>query len=189
MTRRRGVGLGALLLVVLAVPPLLADEPPGSARGSGHTYGEHGYLERPHGGAGHFLRHLLRHQKTIGLSEEQVGKIKALSLELDKTRIRTEAEIAILERELSDLIRDDKADLAAIEAKLRRMAELEVSLRLSAIKARREAVGVLTPEQREKAQAHHEERMKKGSEHRMKGMEGMGHGPTLGESPHAAPTP
>jgi len=180
----------AAVLMVLAGPPLWADEPHGGPREHGTDYGEHGMgMKGRHGGAGHFLRHLLMHQKEIGLSEEQVGKIKTLLLELDKTRIRTEAEIAVAERELHDLIRDDKADLAAIEAKLRHGADLEVGLRLAAVKARREAMALLTPEQREKEKAEHDKTMTMRGEHRMKGMESRGRGPMPGSHPTEAPKP
>ena len=170
--------------VLLIAPPLWADEPRGGPMEQGKGYGEHGGgMKGRHGGAGHFLRHLLMHQKEIGLSEEQVGKIKTLQFELDNTRIRTEAEIEVAERELHELIRDDKADLAAIEAKLRQAANLEVSLRLASVKARREALALLTPEQREKEKAEHEKMMKMRGEHRMKEMEGMGHGMKPGGGP------
>jgi Spy/CpxP family protein refolding chaperone len=171
----------AVILLAFGGQALWANEPQGGPK-EGKGYGEHGGggMKGHHGGAGHFMRHLLMHQKEIGLSEEQVGKIKALQLELDKTRIRTEAEIQVAERELHELVRDDKSDLAAIEAKLRQGAELEVGLRLTAVKTRRAAMALLTPEQREKEKAEHEKMMKKRGEHQMgekKGMEpGMGQG-------------
>jgi Spy/CpxP family protein refolding chaperone len=179
--------------MLLAGQPLWADEPHGGPKDRGKGYGQRGgEMKGRHGGAGHFLRHLLMHQKEIGLSEEQVAKIKAMQLELDKTRIRTEAEIQIAERELHEMIRDDKADLAAIEAKLRQGANLEVGLRLAAVKTRREAMALLTPEQREKEKAEHEKMMKKMGEHRMGEMEGMEHGMGRGTQPgggHGGPKP
>jgi Spy/CpxP family protein refolding chaperone len=112
-----------------------------------------------HGGTGHYLRHLLKHQKEIGLTEEQVTRLKALSLDLDRTRIKTEAEIQIAERELASLVHDEKADLTAIEAKVTQSESLEAGLRIAAIKARREARALLTPEQRDKEKAEHEKMM------------------------------
>lgn len=180
MKRSMLIGIVAMLML-LGGQPLWADEPHGGPGERGKGYGEQGEgMKGRHAGAGHFLRHLLMHQKEIGLSEEQVGKIKAIQLELDKTRIRTEADIQIAERELHEMIRDDKADLAAIEAKLKQGAGLEVNLRLASVKARREALALLSPEQREKEKAEHEKMMKMRGEHRMgekKGMEqGMGQG-------------
>jgi len=179
------IGIMAIL-AFMTVPFAWADEPQGGPKEQGKGYGEHGGgMKGHHGGAGHFLRHLLMHQKEIGLSEEQTGKIKALQLELDKTRIRTEAEIQVAERELHELIRDEKADLAAIEAKLRQGADLEVGLRLTAVKTRRNAMALLTPEQREKEKAEHEKMMKKRGEYRKGERKGMEHGMGQGMKPGA----
>jgi Spy/CpxP family protein refolding chaperone len=181
MKKRLLIGIAAMLLA-FGGQPLWADEPHKGSKEHGKGYGEQGGgMQGHHGGAGHFLRHLLMHQKEIGLSEEQAGKIKALQLELDKTRIRTEAEIRIAERELHELVRDEKADLAAIEAKLRQGAELEVGLRLTAVKTRRAAMALLTPEQREKEKAEHEKMMKIRGEHKMGDMKGMEHGKETGQ--------
>jgi Spy/CpxP family protein refolding chaperone len=183
----RLIGFTAMM-VLLVAPPLWADEPHGGPMDQGKGYGEHGSgMKGRHGGAGHFLRHLLMHQKEIGLSEEQVGKIKTLQFELDKTRIRTEADIQVTERELDMLVPDAKADLSAIEAKLKQSAALQAGLRLAAIKAKREALALLTPEQREKEKAEHEKMMKMRGEHRMREMEGRGHGMKPGGGPGGPP--
>ena len=105
------------------------------------------------------LRHLLQHQKEIGLTEEQVKKLKAIELDFDRAGIKTDAEIHIAERELLALVEDEKTDLSAIEAKVKQSEMLEVGLRMLAFKARYDALGVLTPEQREKGKAAHEKRM------------------------------
>ena len=114
------------------------------------------------------LRHLLKHQKEIGLTEEQVKKLKAIELDFDRGRIKSDAEVHVAERELRALVEDEKTDLSAIEAKVKQSEMLEVGLRMLAFKARHDALGVLTPEQREKGKAAHENRM-----HEMPGMHGM----------------
>jgi len=183
MKKRLLIGIAAMLLV-FGGHSLWADEPQGGLKEQGKGYGEHsGGMKGHHGGAGHFLRHLLMHQKEIGLSEEQTGKIKALQLDLDKTRIRAEAEIQVAERELHEMVRDEKADLPAIEAKLKQGADLEVNLRLTAVKTKRAAMALLTPEQREKEKAEHEKMMKKRGEHRMGETKGMEHGMGQGMKP------
>ena len=184
MKRSMRMGIVAMLML-FGGQPLWADEPHGGPKEQGKGYGEQGGMKGRHGGAGHFLRHLLIHQKEIGLSEEQISKITALQLELDKTRIRTEAEIQVAEREMHELIRDEKADLAAIEAKLRQGAELEVGLRLAAVKTRRAAMALLTPEQREKEKAEHEKMMKQRGERMMGEKKGMEHGMGQGMKPGA----
>ncbi|OLD74996.1 MAG: hypothetical protein AUG95_01080 [Nitrospirae bacterium 13_1_20CM_4_62_6] len=54
------------------------------------------------------------------------------------------------------MVQDDKTDLAAIEAKVKQSEALEAGLRLAAIKAKRDAMALLTPEQREKEKSQHE---------------------------------
>jgi len=45
-----------------------------------------------HSSTGHLIRHLLKHEKDIGLTADQVAKLKDIQLNLDKTRIKAEAE-------------------------------------------------------------------------------------------------
>ena len=77
------MGRAALCALALGVPASWANEPGYGKEGyggSGHSaMGEssHGHV---HGGTGHFLRHLVKHQKEIGLSEEQVAKLKEMEL-------------------------------------------------------------------------------------------------------------
>ncbi len=158
------MGVAILVLVALSLQPVWAD-PPTDKHGK-DSYSKEGYGGYGmgmgmmlHGSTSHLIRHLLRHHKDIGLTDEQVGKLKELQLNLDKTRIKSEADIQIAERELRALVEDDKSDLAAIEAKLKQSEELQVGLRLAAIKARREALALLTPEQREKQKSIHEKMM------------------------------
>lgn len=131
----------------------------------GYGYGGHGRMSGygkslAHGGTGHLIRHLLKHEKDIGLTADQVAKLKELQLNLDKARIKAEADIQITEREINALMDDEKADLAAIEAKLKQSADQRVALRMTAIKMRRDVLNVLTPEQREKEKSEHEKVMK-----------------------------
>ncbi len=132
----------------------------GYAKGHGSMHGGHGYGRMGHhGSAGHFLRGLLKYGQGFGLTDEQTSKLKAIQLDLDRIRIKAEADIMIAEREAQALQEDEKSGLAAIEAKIKQAESMEVTLRMAAIKAKRDAQAVLTPEQREKVKAMHE-RMK-----------------------------
>ncbi len=147
------------------------------------------WADEDHGRAestGHYLRHLLRHHKEIGLTTEQVKKLKAIQLDLNRTRVRAEAEVQVAELELASLVEDEKADLSAVEAKVKQSEMLEVGLRMAAIKAKREALVLLTPEQREKEKAEHEKMMRQ-----MGGgmMGGMMEGGMMGLGGHDAPAP
>ena len=188
MTHERRVvtiGVAALCALALGVPGSWANEPgygKEGHRGSGHSaMGEHG-MGMMHGGTGHFLRHLIKHQKEIGLSEEQVAKLKEMELNLDRTRIKAEADILVAEREHKALIEDEKSDLAAIEAKIKQSMDQQLALRMAVIKTKRDALALLTPEQRTKEKAEHEKMMQQHKE--------MSKGQGKGANPHgAAPNP
>ena len=166
--------MSLIAMLGFGVQPSLADP----ERGYSHAYSdEHGCCAEMMGHMGHMghdvhsadhLRHLLKHQKEIGLTEEQVKKLKAIELDFDRGWIKSDAEIHVAERELLALVEDEKTDLSAIEAKVKQSGMLEVGLRMLAFKARQDALGVLTPEQREKGKAAHENRMRG-----MSGMSGM----------------
>ncbi len=115
-------------------------------------------MSEHHQTAGHLFRHLLKHQKEIGLSAEQVTKLKSLQMEFTRARIHAEADIKVAEAELAAL-EDDKADLSALETKVKQSEALRSGLRMAVIKAKRDALAVLTPEQREKLKAEHEKMM------------------------------
>ncbi len=155
--------------------------------GGGHSaMGGHGMGGMMHSSTGHLIRHLLKHEKDIGLSAEQVAKLKDIQLNLDKTRIKAEADIQVAERELKALTDDEKSDLGAIEAKLKQSEDMQVGLRMTSIKTKREVLGLLTPEQRAKEKAEHDKVMQ---EH--KGA-GSGHGNPHGggaANPHGGANP
>lgn len=148
------LALGALLTWALCVPAEgRAESSPGMARGE---HSEHGGAMRDF--AGHSLHRLLEHQKDLGLSEEQSAKIKAVMADYAKTRIRGEADFKLTEVDVRTLVRDEKADLSAIETAMKKSEGAHTALRLEGVKALRAATAVLTPEQREKWRAGMRER-------------------------------
>lgn len=160
--------LYAMVLALTFSGVARADEPSGRSESEHHKMecgrhdrgGHEHEMGGRHGRAGHFLHHLIKHQKELGLTDEQVSKVKQLSLDFDRTKIRTEANILVAERELASLVHEEKADMAAIEAKVKESETFEIGLRVTAIKAKREAWSLLTPEQREKVKAEREKRMR-----------------------------
>lgn len=145
----------SLFLISAMAGPAAADRDhaPMKTYEGGFGMGEH------HQTAGHLFRHLLKHQKEIGLSPEQVTKLKGLQMDFTRARIRAEADISVAEAELAALMEDEKADLASLEGKVKQSEALRSTLRMAVIKAKRDALAVLTPEQREKQKAEHEKMM------------------------------
>ena len=162
---------GAACLVAASFLSGLADEGHGNMM-HGHMQGSHDQGEQDEYGA-YYLQHLLKHGKEIGLSPEQISKLKAMQLDLNRTQTRTEADIKIAKLELQAILEDEKAEFSTIQAKVDQLKKAEGALLLAAIKGKRDAMAMLTPDQRAKDRAQLE-KMKSGGEGQHRG--GMGHG-------------
>lgn len=179
----------AAIIVLLApgVAPSPASAEEGYGKGDhGKGYGKHGGygghgMPGHHATTGHLIRGLLMSQKEMGLTDEQVGKLKTIQLDLDKTRIKAEADIMVAERDIDAMIEDEKSELSAIEEKIKQAEMQEVALRMAAIKARRDVMALLTPEQRTRVKAVHEKMMQQYKERKMEGhgMKKGGHGGSM----------
>jgi Spy/CpxP family protein refolding chaperone len=120
----------------------------------GHAFRSSGHGMQSHGKMMHgFADRLLRHKHQLNLSDEQVTRLKALSLERDVAAIKAHAEVMLAARELRALVSDEKSELSIIEAKVNEQEQLEGKLKMIGIKAKRDAYGILTPEQRDKLKA------------------------------------
>ena len=144
-----GVAAGTFLLG-MAIPFAWADG--GAAcRSVSHAMGMAPHGMSNHGGmTSHVLHRLLRHQSDLGLTEDQVTKLKALALDQDRAKIRAQADVQVANRELRALVTDEKTELSVIEAKIKERESFEAKLSFMKIKAKRDLYAVLTPEQREK---------------------------------------
>jgi Spy/CpxP family protein refolding chaperone len=179
------LGVASVFALTVGMSTVWANEP--GYYKEGHGSGGHssmgGYSAgMMHNSTGHLIRHLLKHEQEIGLTAEQVTKLKDMQLNLDKTRIKSEADIQVAERELKALTEDEKSDLGAIEAKLKQSGDLQVGLRMVSIKARRDVLTLLTPEQRAKEKTEHEKILQ---QHKDAGRGyGNPHGGAMQDNPH-----
>jgi periplasmic protein CpxP/Spy len=176
------LGVASVFALSMGVSTVWANEPGYGHGGGGHSsMGGYG-AGMKHSSTGHLIRHLLQREQEIGLSAEQVAKLKELQLNLDKIRIKTEADIQVAEREVKALTENEKSDLGAVEAKLKQSHDLQVGLRMISIKAKRDVLALLTPEQRAKEKTEHEKIMQ---QHKDAG-KGYGnpHGGAMKDNPH-----
>ncbi len=179
------LGVASVFALTVGMSTAWANEPGYGKEGhggSGHSsMGGYG-AGMKHSGTGQLIRHLLQREQEIGLTAEQVTKLKDLQLNLDKTRIRTEADIQVAEREVKALTENEKSDLGAVEAKVKQSHDLQVGLRMVSIKAKRDVLAVLTPEQRAKEKTEHEKVMQ---QHKDAGKGyGAPHGGAMKGNPH-----
>ena len=127
----------------------------------------------------HDLKHLLKQGKELGLTPEQIGKLKIMQLDLSRAQARAEADIKVATLELQALVEDEHSDSSAIQAKVDQLKKAEGGILFTAIKSSRDAMAILTPEQREKEHAQCEkmmEKMKGGEGQHTGGMKGGEHG-------------
>ncbi|HZC81599.1 MAG TPA: hypothetical protein VE222_07730 [Nitrospiraceae bacterium] len=136
---------GALLI---GLPALVHAEPDKDKGMHRESHSEHDRA------AHHFVdqtfHSLFRHAKDLGLSQEQVTKLKTQWAEYEKARIRGEADMKLAEVDVQTLAHDEKAEMSAIENSVRKSETAHANLRIEGIKAVRAAFAVLTPEQKEK---------------------------------------
>lgn len=100
--------------------------PPGPPPGMDHGFGPGPGVMPGFGGpgmSGGFLNHP-EVQKKLGLSDEQVEKLKANHRELEKRRIQTEADLEIARMEMEDLLRADELDKEAIDKQVETIGDL-----------------------------------------------------------------
>jgi Spy/CpxP family protein refolding chaperone len=184
------LGVASVFALTVGISTTWANEPGYGGHGKmggGHSsMGGYG-ASMKHSGTGHLIRHLLQREQEIGLTAEQVAKLKEMQLNLDKTRIRTEADIQVAEREVKALTENEKSDLAAVEAKVKQSHDLQVGLRMVSIKAKRDVLAVLTPEQRAKEKTEHAKVMQQHGE-AGKGY-GNPHGGAMKGNPHMGGDP
>jgi periplasmic protein CpxP/Spy len=168
------VWCGAAFLVAATVLFGLADEGQGRMmRGQMQDGHDQGKQEEQ---MVHHLKHLLKHAKEIGLTPEQIRRLKALQLDFNRTQARMEADIKIATLELHALLEEEEAELSAIQAKVNELKQAEGALLLAAITSKREATAMLTPDQREKDRVHREKMKSKGQGEQHGGMGGGGNG-------------
>jgi hypothetical protein len=86
----------------------------------------------------------------LELTDKQLQDLEVIKMDFMKGRFKTEADLKIAQLELKSLMDKEDAPLKDIEAKMNAVAKLETEMKLSHIKAFRQAKALLTPEQMEK---------------------------------------
>jgi len=146
-----GIAAGTFLLG-MAIPFAWADGG-GACKSGGQTMGMARHGMSGHGDMTSYVLHSLLRQTDLGLTEDQVTKLRAVALDQDRAQIGADADVRVANRELRALVMDEKTELPVIEAKIKERESFETKLSFMEIKAKRDLYAVLTPEQREKRKA------------------------------------
>ncbi|NTU42224.1 MAG: periplasmic heavy metal sensor [Nitrospirales bacterium] len=98
-------------------------------------------------GEGH---HLWRHLMDLGLDSKQKSAIHEIRNRTMKASVRMRADMQIAAIELDDVLDREPVDMKSAEAALRRMEALRTDIRMAHIKAKKEIMAILSPEQKKK---------------------------------------
>ncbi len=200
----------ALLAGALAIPALYAQGPgtdgnqampdtaagphrhmepdgPDGGRFDAQGRGEHGGFRGMHGwhrGRGDMmLAHIAANaemREKLGITQEQVTKIRQDKFEFRKARIRNRADVELRRVELENLMRAETPDQAAIDKKLDELGAARLVEAKATVHYHLAVRAVLTPEQREKLRAMFEEHA-----HGRRGFQGLPEGAPRSPRPPA----
>ncbi|NKB81079.1 MAG: hypothetical protein GKS05_04145 [Nitrospirales bacterium] len=150
----------------------------GKGHGSSHSgmTGHAGHGNKHGGGAhqnaSHFIKHVLKFKEGMAITESQAQQLNGINANFKRTKIQTEADVKLANLDLHELLKNEQADLSAIESKLKKVHMLKADLYMASIKAKREAKAVLTDEQRKRMKAVHDRIKAYGSKMKQSGHPG-----------------
>lgn len=87
---------------------------------------------------------------SLDLADTQKADISAIHDRAAKDLIRKRADIQIAKLELRELLEREPLDLAAVDAKLRQLANMKTDMVVSVLKTKEQIKTILTPEQRKR---------------------------------------
>jgi Spy/CpxP family protein refolding chaperone len=171
MNIRNKIGLAALALAMTGAPMFAQDAPqgppPGADRGLVQRGGpggpmgpgaKRGGMTRNRGQRRGYRRHFSlarvlsnpELQQKVGVTADQVAKIRQEEATFQKTEIRDRADLAVQRIDLRDLLAAQTPDRSAIDAKLQQISAAQLAMEKARIDFRLNMKQALTPDQREK---------------------------------------
>jgi Spy/CpxP family protein refolding chaperone len=119
------------------------------------------------------VNHYLRHASDLGLSDEQVKKLKDIRTAFQKQAIELRAKIQTGMIDIRDLMDNDTVDMGAVEKQVRANESARTDLILATLKMHVDARNILTPVQRKEAEKFQGMMEMQGRQKGMMGMPGM----------------
>lgn len=137
--------LFTILLVVVFAAPAFAQMSHMSMMGQGGGHGMmmgQGDMEMPDGGM-----MCMEHMRQMGLTDEQMEKMKPLRREMQKKHIRFKADEKIAEIELQEIMDVKDFDLEKANAAVQKIGDMKTAHHLEMLKAQKDMRAILTDEQ------------------------------------------
>jgi Spy/CpxP family protein refolding chaperone len=117
---------------------------------------EHGHMmescamcnkDKPGEEMGDMMHKCLEHADKLGLTEEQMDKIKPIHREMQKKQVRYMADLKIAKIEMMEIMEVKDFDLDKASAQVKKIADIETAQHLEMLKSMKEVHAVLTDEQ------------------------------------------
>ena len=101
---------------------------------------------------------ILKNKDELGLSDEQINKVKDLMLESKKDTIKQDAEIQIIALDIKSKMSKDRVDTKAINALIDKKYEVKKAKAKSSVAAYAQLKGILTKKQQDQLKELYKER-------------------------------
>lgn len=114
--------------------------------GHGHGYGQ--MMEMAHmDKMGDMMGMCIEHADKMGLSDDQIGKMKPAHREMQKKQLRFKADVKIAEIELMEIMEVKDFDLEKANASVKKIADIKTAHHLEMLKHMKEIRSMLTDDQ------------------------------------------
>jgi len=135
--------LSLLLTVVFAVPAFSQMDMPMK----GHGGGQGRMMEMDHMDMMGGDMMCMEHARHMGLTDDQITKMKSMHREMQKSQIRSKADLKIAEIELMEIMEVKDFDLDKAGSAVKKIGDIKTARHLEMLKAMKDMRAILTDEQ------------------------------------------
>jgi Spy/CpxP family protein refolding chaperone len=139
--------VAAMALMAFSFPlPAFSQMKDMSMKGHGEGHGqmmEMGTMEK----MGNMMGMCMQHADMMGLTDDQISKMKPMHSDMQKKQARFKADLKIAEIELRDILEVKDFDLEKASAAVKNIADIKTAHHLEMLKAMKEMRTIITDEQ------------------------------------------
>jgi Spy/CpxP family protein refolding chaperone len=96
---------------------------------------------------GDMIHKCLEHADKLGLSDDQMNKIKPIHRDMEKKHIRSEADLKVAKMEMMEIMEVKDFDLEKATAQAKKIADMKTAQHLEMLKSMKDVRSILTDEQ------------------------------------------
>ena len=137
------IAFALLLTVVFAVPAFSQMDMPMKGHGEGH--GQMMEMDHMDMMGGDMM--CMEHMHHMGLTDDQITKMKSMRREMQKSQIRSKADLKIAEIELMEIMEVKDFDLDKANSAVKKIGDIKTARHLEMLKAMKDMRTILTDDQ------------------------------------------